>query len=164
MVRYYTAEEVARHNCHEDCWVSIFHNVFDITELIAQNQGELTTPLIKAAGTSISHWFNKDTGDIKTYIDPEKNIRLPYTPGGRFVDVPPSDPRVLSFAKDKPWWLDSKFMVGKVITTSLTLDFIVLRRLELVNDEDPLGASGEHFDAHDGCHQDVHGGEHRQYI
>jgi cytochrome b involved in lipid metabolism len=114
MVKYFTPEEVARHNCREDCWVSIFYNVFDITDLIAQNPGELALPLLKSAGTSISHWFLKDTGDLKTYIDPEKNIRLPYTPGGRFIDVPPPLPRVLSVNKEKPWWLDQKYMVGKV--------------------------------------------------
>ena len=115
MVKYFTPEEVSRHNCIEDCWVSIHYNVFNLTELIAQNPGELSAPLLKAAGTSLSHWFNKDTGDIKTFIDPIKNIRLPYTPSGRFVDVLPSDPSIVKCIKDTPWWLDTKYIVGKVI-------------------------------------------------
>ena len=114
MVRYFTPEEVARHNYREDCWVSIFDNVFDITQLMAHSPGDLSAPLLKAAGTSISHWFNKEDGDIKTFIDPEKNIRLPYTPAGRFIDVPPPDPSILAGNKERPWWLDNKYIVGKV--------------------------------------------------
>lgn len=116
MVRYFTTEEVARHNCTEDCWVSIYSNVFDVTQLIASNPDrQLSAPLLKAAGSSVSHWFDKATGDVRTYIDPVRNVRLPFTPDGRFIDVPPPDPRVLTAAKDKPWWLDTKLIVGKVI-------------------------------------------------
>ena len=113
MVKYFTAEEVARHNCQEDCWVSIFTNVFNITPLIKENLGDLSAPLLKNAGRSLSHWFNKDSGDIKSFIDPKRNFRLPYTPEGRFVDVPPPDPREF-LTKEKPWWMDTKYMVGKV--------------------------------------------------
>ena len=114
MGRYYTAEEVSMHNCAEDCWVSIFNDVYDITPLIAQHRGTLAEPLVREAGRSISHWFNKDTGEIKTYIDPEKNIRLPYVPEGRFIHVPPSDPQEWGTSTELPWWKDSKYIVGKV--------------------------------------------------
>ena len=42
MVKYFTADEVAMHNCAEDCWVSIFDNVYDLTELLAENKGNFT--------------------------------------------------------------------------------------------------------------------------
>ena len=113
MVKYYTAEEVAMHNCAEDCWVSIFYDVYDITSLVLKNRGSLAEPLIKAAGKSISQWFDSD-GDIKTFIDPIKNLRLPYTPQGRFIHVPPSDPTEWATSYECPWWKDSQYRVGKV--------------------------------------------------
>ena len=35
--RYYTAADVAVHNTANDCWVSFFHDVFDLTKLIQAN-------------------------------------------------------------------------------------------------------------------------------
>ena len=67
MVKYFTPEEVAIHNCAEDCWVIIYDNVYDIT-LGPSELGELIQPLLKNAGMS-PHWFNEKTKDVKTYID-----------------------------------------------------------------------------------------------
>lgn len=116
MVKYYTNEEVAMHNCADDCWVSIHGDVYDISSLLTNNRGNLAQPLIKEAGKSISHWFNKDTRDVVTYIDPEKQIRLPYIPQGRFIHVPPSDPTEYATSYDLPWWKDEQYIVGKVTT------------------------------------------------
>jgi cytochrome b involved in lipid metabolism len=35
--RYYTPEEVALHQTHDDCWVSFFNGVYDLTKLLADN-------------------------------------------------------------------------------------------------------------------------------
>ena len=35
--RFYTATDVAVHNTPNDCWVSFFNNVFDLTKLIQAN-------------------------------------------------------------------------------------------------------------------------------
>lgn len=113
-IRYYTSDEISIHNCAEDCWVSIYDTVYDITSLIQLNRNELSEPLIKEAGKSISHWFNKNTKDIKTYMDPIRNITMPYTPNGRFIHVPPADPCEWSTDYELPWWKDSKYMIGKV--------------------------------------------------
>mmetsp|Transcript_11528 Transcript_11528/g.11547 ORF Transcript_11528/g.11547 Transcript_11528/m.11547 type:complete len:215 (+) Transcript_11528:125-769(+) len=123
MVKYYTAEEVSTHNCAEDCWVSIYNDVYDITSLVSANRGPLAEPLIKEAGKSISHWFSED-GNIKTFIDPEKNIRLPYTPQGRFLHVPPSDPTEFGTSYDLPWWKDSKYIAGKLTTKARMLKIV----------------------------------------
>eukprot|EP01041_Mallomonas_annulata_P009178 gene9178-19020_t len=123
MVKYYTPEEIAMHNCAEDCWVSIFNDVFDITELILDNRGPLAEPLIKEAGKSISHWFTKD-GELKTHVDPVKNIRLPYTPQGRFIHIPPSDPTEWGTSYDLPWWKDSKYIRGKLTTKTRMLKIV----------------------------------------
>ena len=38
--RFYTATEVTNHNSENDCWVSIFHKVYDLTEFLSFNKGE----------------------------------------------------------------------------------------------------------------------------
>ena len=121
MVKYFTEIEISYHKNPEDCWVSIFDSVFDISELIKEHRGILATPLINAAGTSISHWFNEKTGDLKTFIDPEKNLEMPYTPYGRFIHVPPSDPTDKIEAISFPWWKDRRYIIGKVIIFYLDL-------------------------------------------
>jgi cytochrome b involved in lipid metabolism len=67
--RYYTPEEVKCHNTANNCWVVIFHEVFDLTELIQKNYSILTDPIVKEAGNDISHWFDAITRDVsKKYI------------------------------------------------------------------------------------------------
>jgi len=114
MVKYFTEVEISLHKNPEDCWVSIFENVYNLSELIKENRGILAHPLINAAGTSISHWFNEKTGDVKTYIDPVRNIEMPYTPYGRFIHVPPEDPLDMVEAVAFPWWKDRRYIIGKV--------------------------------------------------
>ena len=35
--RYYTPADVAVHNTANDCWISFFNEIFDLTELIQKN-------------------------------------------------------------------------------------------------------------------------------
>ena len=65
--RYYTPEEVAQHNTGDDCHVSFFHEVFDLTKLLSDNhesRSELCQPLIKVAGCDITHWFDRNTKEV----------------------------------------------------------------------------------------------------
>lgn len=62
--RYYTPDEVKEHNTANNCWISIFNEVFDLTLLIQQNYSYLIDPLIKEAGRDISHWFDPITKDV----------------------------------------------------------------------------------------------------
>jgi len=41
--RVYTPTEVSYHNCAEDCWVSVFHKVYDVTDFIRQHDGAYET-------------------------------------------------------------------------------------------------------------------------
>lgn len=113
--RYYTPGDVAAHNSATDCLVSIFHRVFDLTDLIRDNQGPLAQPLIEVAGQDISHWFTNNPVQCKTYIDPDRGMRLPYTPHGRFIDVPPSEPTASwSTSFGIPWWQNEDIIVGRL--------------------------------------------------
>jgi len=62
--RYYTPREVRQHNTSNDCWVSFFNEVYDLTELIQKNYSSLVDPIIKRAGTDISDWFDTVTRDV----------------------------------------------------------------------------------------------------
>jgi len=111
--RYYTAADVAPHNVSHDCWVSYFGSVYDLTPLLAEYSGPLAQPLIDAAGTDISHWFNENTGQPKTHVDPETGLEEIYCPWGRYIHVPPKGPES-GWATDYviPWWEDRRYYIG----------------------------------------------------
>ena len=60
--RFYTPNEVAKHNTTDDCWVSKFNKVYDLTLLLDANAGKQECdPIVLAAGTDITHWFDSIT-------------------------------------------------------------------------------------------------------
>ncbi len=65
--RFYTPEEVKKHNTANDCWVSFFNEVYDLTDLIQSNYSKLVDPIIKCAGEDITHWFDPYTKDVFFY-------------------------------------------------------------------------------------------------
>ena len=60
--RFYTPKEVSLHSTGTDCWVSFFDKVFDLTLLLSKNHDStLCDPIVLAAGTDITHWFDPET-------------------------------------------------------------------------------------------------------
>mmetsp|Transcript_20188 Transcript_20188/g.44889 ORF Transcript_20188/g.44889 Transcript_20188/m.44889 type:complete len:219 (-) Transcript_20188:1640-2296(-) len=121
MVKYFTQEELAVHNNPEDCWLSIFDKVYNLSDLIMEHRGPLSKPLVEAGGSSISHWFNEKTGDLKTYIDPVRDIEMYYTPCGRFIHVPPPDPVDKTEIIALPWWKDEQYVIGQVTKKTMKI-------------------------------------------
>lgn len=119
---YYTPYEVAKHNTPSDCWVSFLGEVHDVSKLLKENGPLLCTPLIKAAGTDISHWFDSRTKGVRTHVDPVTNLIRPYCPQGRFIHVPPSEP-LSNWATDfrTPWWKDKQYWVGHLSQRTRTV-------------------------------------------
>jgi len=65
--RYYTSEEVAAHCTADDCWVSFFDGVYDLTKLLADNHNkssELCKPIAAVAGQDITYWFDPVTQEV----------------------------------------------------------------------------------------------------
>ena len=91
-----TPAEVAKHNRADDLWVSSYGKVYNLTALVAENPGHLVQPIIDAAGTDISHWFDPVTKTVKTWIDPETEFETPFTPMGVFLHCPPPTPTAYS--------------------------------------------------------------------
>lgn len=112
---FFSGPEVAEHNVSADCWVSFFGKVYNLTPLIAEYKGILTQPILKFAGQDISSWFDRKTRDPKTYTHPEIGVEMPFTPHGRYVHIPPSDPTA-AWATDigTPWWKDPQYECGNL--------------------------------------------------
>jgi len=111
--RYYTPADVAKHSVAHDCWVSFFGNVYDLTPLLAQYDGPLAQPIIKAAGGDISHWFDEKTGQPKTHVDPETGLEEIYCPWGRYIHVPPQGPESnWATNYNTSWWEDRRYFIG----------------------------------------------------
>lgn len=118
--RYYLPQEVSDHNTADDCWVSLFNQVFDLTKLLMENSAsELCDPIVLAAGTDITHWFDPMTREPKTFCDPQTNLKTYYTPTGRFLHIPASGAvsnshnEVVKF--NNPWWSNTdKYCIGRL--------------------------------------------------
>ncbi|OMJ67742.1 hypothetical protein SteCoe_35022 [Stentor coeruleus] len=111
---YYIPEDVEVHCTAADCWVSFFYKVYDLSTLLHEHRGDpLCWPIIQAAGSDISHWFDEETGEPKAYIDPVSNMKVVYCPFGRYLHVPPIDPSGYFDTSFKiPWWKDEKYYIG----------------------------------------------------
>ena len=114
---YYTPEEVSKHCTADDCWVSFFYEVYDLTKLIQDNiHLQESKPLIKAAGTDITHWLDYDTREPKMAVCSVTNVLWFHTPIGRYLHIPPMMP---DSAWDPtsfkcPWWRDRALCVGRL--------------------------------------------------
>uniref|UniRef100_A0A3Q1F2P6 Cytochrome b5 domain-containing protein 1 n=1 Tax=Acanthochromis polyacanthus TaxID=80966 RepID=A0A3Q1F2P6_9TELE len=114
--KFFTPSEVAAHNSAADIWVSFLGKVFDLSPLMDRHGGDvLMLPIMEAAGKDISHWFDPETKDIQTYVDPQTCCLRYYTPRGRFLHVPPTGPRS-DWTNDfgEPWWKDQSYQVGRL--------------------------------------------------
>mmetsp|Transcript_16506 Transcript_16506/g.35887 ORF Transcript_16506/g.35887 Transcript_16506/m.35887 type:complete len:227 (-) Transcript_16506:311-991(-) len=111
--RYFTPHEVSMHSAPDDCWVSFLGGVYDLTKFIKLNEGPLVQPFVRNAGQDISHWFDKETSDIKTHVDPITNIERPHCPEGRFLHIAPNEPTSdWDTSYGSPWWRDKACQVG----------------------------------------------------
>eukprot|EP00927_Polykrikos_kofoidii_P060065 TRINITY_DN55135_c0_g1_i1.p1 TRINITY_DN55135_c0_g1~~TRINITY_DN55135_c0_g1_i1.p1 ORF type:complete len:277 (+),score=38.35 TRINITY_DN55135_c0_g1_i1:79-831(+) len=112
--RYYTPADLAKHSSSHDCWVSYFGSVYDLTPLLAEYEGPLAQPIIDAAGTDISHWFDEHTREPRMHVDAKTGMREIYCPWGRYIHVPPQGPEsnwATNFGT--PWWEDHRYFVGR---------------------------------------------------
>ena len=66
---YYTPKEVACHNTADDCWVTLFNHVYDLTLRLNENSEKTECdPIVLASGTDITHWFDKETKAVSTFL------------------------------------------------------------------------------------------------
>jgi cytochrome b involved in lipid metabolism len=133
--RYYTPKEVSAHNTADDCWVSFFDEVYDLSKLIQDNFSAECEPIIKAAGQDITHWFDAETHEPRTWVDSKTNMTWYYTPFGRYLHIPPIEPDSSwdpsSFKT--PWWKDRTLCIGR-----LTLKTRKLRIINMLTKDDDI--------------------------
>jgi len=143
--RYYLPSEVRAHQQHDDCWVTIFNNVFDITKLLKENKGsELCDPLLLAAGTDISHWFEPTLKEPLTRIGARSGKPEYFCPSGRYLHLPSSEAHSghqrETAGFDIPWWQDhERYVIGRLTKQ--------VRRIKLMNtltkDEEEIDVAAE---------------------
>jgi len=127
MKRFYTPKDVVVHNTSNDLWVSFFHEVYDITKLIQENfTSPLVDPIVSAAGTDITYWFDPKTKEPKTCVDARTGLTTYYLPQGRYLHVPSSEP---SSQPDpifkEAWWKDKQYCIGHLTKK--------VRKIKIVN-------------------------------
>ena len=100
----------------------------DLTPLLAEYQGPLAQPIIAAAGSDISFWFDEATGQPVSHVDPVTQMKEVYCPWGRYIHVPPQGPES-AWGTDfsTPWWDDTPFGEHKSQTEQLRRFWIGLR-------------------------------------
>ncbi|KAJ9444699.1 cytochrome b5 domain containing 1 [Diplonema papillatum] len=113
--RYFTPNEVRRHNTEDDCWVSLLGKVLDLTPLIAQYKGAASMPIVRSAGTDISNWIDKSKTppDIHRCTDMNTGLQNYYHPDGRFIHVPSlAVDSSIDHGYEVPWWQDESYVIG----------------------------------------------------
>jgi hypothetical protein len=125
--RYYTPYDVSLHFKSGDLWVTIFGEVFDLTQLIQENiSSSLCQPLIDFAGKDISHFFNKRTKEPLTKIDTNTGKKVFQCPNGRYLHIPSSVPHSDNEPQvSTPWWRDRAYVIGNLTKK--------VRKLRVVN-------------------------------
>jgi len=118
--------EVKEHNSEENAWVAINGKVLDLTPLLKKYKGPLAQPLIRAAGSDISGWFDPETNDLRTCVDPATGLLTYSQPWGRFVHCPSlCIDSTIDADYDLPWWQDPAYIAGELTKKS--------RKLRVVN-------------------------------
>ena len=123
---YYTPAQVAAHAVAADCWLSLLGKVIDVTNLVRCEHPELMQSIVNAAGTDVSHWFDR-SGELKMVHDVKSGLRRYQTPGDLPLLHAPSQRPDSSFDMSfgEPWWRQEQLVVGTLTQKT--------RKLRVVN-------------------------------
>jgi hypothetical protein len=115
LAKWILPSEVLAHNTSEDCWVSFLDHVWDLTALVKGHANEEEyQPIIRAAGSDISHWFNPLTQDIRTIIDEEREMEIPHLQAATLLHVPKIGAGTGVVPPSQPWWKNESQKIGKL--------------------------------------------------
>jgi cytochrome b involved in lipid metabolism len=69
MLKYFTKKEVALHNTTEDAWLIVSGKIYNLSSVISKYGPDVEElkPLVMFAGKDVSHWFEKDTDNVKNF-------------------------------------------------------------------------------------------------
>ena len=99
--------------------MAFFNDVYDLTELIQKNRHlPEVEPMIQAAGTDITHWFDSKTKEPRKMID-HSGKAVYYCPNGPFLNLDTSEDITAI-----PWWKNQDYMVGKLTKKSQMIRII----------------------------------------
>ncbi|XP_029862905.1 cytochrome b5 domain-containing protein 1 isoform X1 [Aquila chrysaetos chrysaetos] len=95
-------------------WVSARGRGLRLGPFLRDRQGDpQLRPLLEAAGSDVSHWFDPQTGDPLTRVDPQSGLLCCCVPGGP-GGAPPEPRSDWAPPETPPWWEDPRLEVGRL--------------------------------------------------
>lgn len=132
--RYYTPQDISVHNCSNDCWVTLFNVVHDLTPFIQEHfDNPASHPIISMAGKDITHWFDSTTREPKTNIEPRTAELVYYCPQGRYLGIPEDGYVSTKIPEEMKWWFNKKYIIG-----SLTKKTRKIKIINMLTDHDDV--------------------------
>jgi hypothetical protein len=113
--RVLTRGDVARHNSRRDCWVVLRGRVLDVSGVVAAcdaDGDDRACLLLKYAGDSVDHLFDRATGQPLTRVDPATGLRDAPGVEGALPGTHRAAPTTGWDAAATPWWEAPALVVG----------------------------------------------------
>jgi hypothetical protein len=93
--------------------VAFFGDVYDLSSLVQKNRHLAEVePIIQAAGTDITHWFDGKTRGPRTFVGKNGQEEY-YIPNGKYLHLD-NEKDLLTI----PWWKNQEFCIGKLTKKS----------------------------------------------
>lgn len=137
---YYTETEVENHCFADDCWVCLYGDVLDLTNLIQSHleerpeQKQLLKPLLRHAGKDVSHFFKRETKEEGSSVfspkheaqDFDKNRRQGKTEQAMktFLHMCPEAPLSTFDTLIVPWWEQRELIIGHLTEEPVVLQLM----------------------------------------
>ncbi|KAK1833859.1 L-lactate ferricytochrome c oxidoreductase [Podospora conica] len=117
MAKVFAAEEVAKHNTPESCWVVLYGDVYDVTDFVKEHPGG-SRVILQLAGRDATDEFDPvhPPGTLKEYLRPEAKLGTVNA-----TDLKKLKPKVI---KTKNTTVDGQQVSPPALHTLLNLDEI----------------------------------------
>ena len=140
LLPYYSLNELAQHNDSTDAWICLFGLIYDITPLVPTG---LFQQFVNHAGHDLSLFFDEQTHEPRTRIDPQTHQSVP------LID----HLSAIQAHNSAPFWQTTDYLIGRLIEhprlIRLLHSFDPLHpHLLEVDDDETVGQIAKKFLAH----------------
>ena len=117
-VKYYTLEEIRKHNHSKSTWVILHHKVYDLTKFLEEHPGGEEVLREQAGGDATENFedigHSSDARELsKTFIIGEVH------PDDRVKMTKPSEPLLTTVDSDSSWWTNWAIPAISVLIVAL---------------------------------------------
>ncbi|KAL0225356.1 hypothetical protein RCL1_003268 [Eukaryota sp. TZLM3-RCL] len=122
---FFLKEQIQACISKDNVQLILFNKVLNVTKLVHTEPPLLTSCLLRASGTDISHWFDPKSRDFPPYDDPVSNRTVPLTPNlAPLLHVHDENGAYLSHPHPLPWWKDPSFVIGHITVRPRRINFL----------------------------------------